>query len=137
MTIACPRCGFAFETLAITNTRCRRCKTVVGIASGPARQSRRLAEPAPDEPSAALAGGSLLLVAAGVILAFYVVPSIVRFIRSCRAAAEAPALDGADAGADPPHVATGGPLAATAAHKGGNGGVNGSALPVRTDETEG
>jgi hypothetical protein len=31
VTITCPRCGFRFETAARTNTRCRRCKTVVRV----------------------------------------------------------------------------------------------------------
>lgn len=30
-TITCKRCGFSFETEATTNTRCRRCKTVVRV----------------------------------------------------------------------------------------------------------
>jgi hypothetical protein len=30
-TITCPRCGYRFETAARTNTRCRRCKTVVRV----------------------------------------------------------------------------------------------------------
>jgi hypothetical protein len=30
-TITCPRCGYRFETAALTNTRCRRCKTVVRV----------------------------------------------------------------------------------------------------------
>jgi len=29
--ITCPRCGYRFETAARTNTRCRRCKTIVRI----------------------------------------------------------------------------------------------------------
>lgn len=31
--IACPSCGFSFETAATTNTRCRRCGKVVRIGS--------------------------------------------------------------------------------------------------------
>jgi DNA-directed RNA polymerase subunit RPC12/RpoP len=31
-TITCKRCGFSFETEATTNTRCRRCKTVVRVS---------------------------------------------------------------------------------------------------------
>ena len=30
-TITCKRCGFSFETEAMTNTRCRRCRTVVRV----------------------------------------------------------------------------------------------------------
>jgi hypothetical protein len=30
-TITCKRCGFSFETEATTNSRCRRCKTVVRV----------------------------------------------------------------------------------------------------------
>jgi hypothetical protein len=30
-TITCPRCGYRFETAARTNTRCRRCKSVVRV----------------------------------------------------------------------------------------------------------
>src|ERR1017187_7108204 len=30
-TIACKRCGCSFETEATTNTRCRRCRTVVRV----------------------------------------------------------------------------------------------------------
>ena len=32
-TITCPRCGYRFETAARTNTRCRRCKTVVRVSA--------------------------------------------------------------------------------------------------------
>lgn len=31
VTITCPRCGLVFETNAVTNTRCRRCRHVVNI----------------------------------------------------------------------------------------------------------
>lgn len=91
MIITCPRCGLVFETQATTNTRCRRCKSVVRIGSGPAHKVRPAGEPAPDEPSDELANGGLLVVAAGVvILVFYVAPVIVRFVRSRRAAEGAP-----------------------------------------------
>lgn len=30
-TISCKRCGLSFETEAVTNTRCRRCRTVVRV----------------------------------------------------------------------------------------------------------
>jgi predicted Zn-ribbon and HTH transcriptional regulator len=30
-TITCKRCGLSFETAATTNTRCRRCRTVVRV----------------------------------------------------------------------------------------------------------
>ncbi len=30
-TITCKRCGLSFETEATTNTRCRRCRTVVRV----------------------------------------------------------------------------------------------------------
>ncbi len=30
-TITCKRCGCSFETAATTNTRCRRCRTVVRV----------------------------------------------------------------------------------------------------------
>ena len=30
-TVTCKRCGLSFETEATTNTRCRRCKTVVRV----------------------------------------------------------------------------------------------------------
>jgi hypothetical protein len=33
-TITCKRCGCAFETEATTNTRCRRCRTVVRVPAG-------------------------------------------------------------------------------------------------------
>ena len=91
MNITCPRCDLAFETQATTNTRCRRCKTVVRVGAGPPGQSRRAPQPAPDEPAADLAGDGLIVVAAGVvILALYVVPAIIRFVRGHHAAEEAP-----------------------------------------------
>ncbi|MHB1582995.1 MAG: hypothetical protein ACYCU7_18295 [Acidimicrobiales bacterium] len=37
MIVTCPRCGLAFETEATTNTRCRRCKSVVQIGRGPGK----------------------------------------------------------------------------------------------------
>jgi hypothetical protein len=37
VTISCPRCGFRFETAARTNTRCRRCKTVVRVPAAARR----------------------------------------------------------------------------------------------------
>ena len=89
MMITCPRCGLAFETQATTNTRCRRCKTVVRVGPGESRSPRRTAEPAA-EPPLELAGGGLLVVAAGVlVLAFYVAPAIVRAVRR-RRGTEAP-----------------------------------------------
>jgi hypothetical protein len=37
VTITCPRCGFRFETAVRTNTRCRRCKTVVRVPAAARR----------------------------------------------------------------------------------------------------
>lgn len=83
MTITCPRCGLAFETRATTNTRCRRCKSVVRVGSGPAIRSTRREDP--EELSNETPGGAGLLVVAGlIIVAFYVVPIIVRAVRDHR-----------------------------------------------------
>jgi hypothetical protein len=102
MTITCPRCGLAFETKATTNTRCRRCKTVVRVGSGQPRQSRSAAEAASSEPLPEMAGSTVLVIAAGVVvLAFYVIPFIVRAVRRRR-------------GMEPPTFATSGPYAAPA-----------------------
>lgn len=46
MTLACPRCGLAFETRVTTNTRCRWCMTVVRIGPRPEDQLRKTAAPA-------------------------------------------------------------------------------------------
>jgi hypothetical protein len=90
MTISCPRCGLAFDTRATTNTRCRRCKTVVRVGSGHARRFTGPTEPAPYEPTAELAGVGILVIAAGVvILALYVGRFIVWAVRS-RRGTEAP-----------------------------------------------
>jgi len=35
--ITCPRCGYRFETTARTNTRCRRCNTVVRVPAAARR----------------------------------------------------------------------------------------------------
>jgi len=35
MTITCPKCGFVFDTEAVTNTRCRNCRHVVNIGRRP------------------------------------------------------------------------------------------------------
>lgn len=118
MTITCPRCGLAFETQATTNTRCRRCKTVVRIGSGRAGQSSRAGGPAPEEPSAELAGSGLVVIAAGVVIvAFYVVPAIVRFVR--RRADRAPTSGAAGPGtATLPPPATAGRASEAGAHMG-------------------
>lgn len=98
MTISCPSCGLAFETKATTNTRCRRCKVVVRIGSGPLRPraTPRSAEPATDE----LTGGVLAVSAFVALALVIVVPPIVLAIRRRRAARSgALATDGAE-GAD-------------------------------------
>lgn len=87
MTISCPRCGFAFETRATTNTRCRRCRYVVRVGY----QSARLtAEPAVERPTDDAGGGVLLVVAAAMSLLALVVPAIVRAVQRRRAARIAP-----------------------------------------------
>ena len=35
--IRCPSCGFSFETQAVTNTRCRRCRKVVRVGRSQAQ----------------------------------------------------------------------------------------------------
>lgn len=84
MTITCPRSGLAFETQATTNTRCRRCKSVVRVGSGPAHRPQRGEVPAPDVPAG---WTSMLIVAAlGIFLfASYVLPPLVRAVRRRRA----------------------------------------------------
>lgn len=100
-TVTCPRCGLAFETAAVTNTRCRRCRTVVQV--GPRRAARPTAptqapptvtEGLDDEaaPPTALtgavgdgtAGVALLVVLAGVavVVVVEVVRAVLRWRRS-------------------------------------------------------
>lgn len=43
-TVTCPSCGLGFETAATTNTRCRRCRKVVRVGTGPGRRTASLAE---------------------------------------------------------------------------------------------
>jgi len=91
MTITCPHCGLAFETQATTNTRCRRCRTVVRIsASAPRPASPAVAEtkvdalgangPSAEEAAAAIV--ALTTVVVGVLV--LVVPRIIEFIRRHR-----------------------------------------------------
>lgn len=54
-SVTCPKCGLTFETRAVTNTRCRRCRYVVNIGRRPAASSpaRRSATPGTSPPQSA------------------------------------------------------------------------------------
>jgi hypothetical protein len=65
-TITCPGCGFEFETSAVTNTRCRRCRKVVNIGRTRRTQSTN---PADDEYEDAPSGAGWVVAALGVAVA--------------------------------------------------------------------
>ena len=87
-TIACPRCDTTFETQATTATRCRECRSVVHVGAGRSRARRSpgaqhsstprwSTEPTDDR-------GSVLLLAAGLVLLAVVGYGIYRYVRERR-----------------------------------------------------
>ena len=87
-TIACPRCRATFETQATTATRCRECRSVVHMGAGRSRARRSTSaqhssttrwstEPTDDR-------GSVLLLAAGLVLLAVVGYGIYRYVRERR-----------------------------------------------------
>lgn len=71
-TVTCGRCGHSFETQARTNTRCRRCRTVVHVgrsghrgmtASSGASVQRLSAGDCPGEDPATAASTAMILLA--------------------------------------------------------------------------
>lgn len=70
-------------TKATTNTRCRRCKTVVRIGSSSAHAGGPVDTPSEKPPTAQQAGGALL-VAGFIMLAVWVAATVVHFVQSRR-----------------------------------------------------
>jgi hypothetical protein len=69
MTVTCPSCGFSFETVATTNTRCRSCRKVVTIGRSPSAQLAKATHEDYDEPPA----GTGWVVAALAGAAFFII----------------------------------------------------------------
>jgi hypothetical protein len=76
-SVTCPRCGTTFDTAAITNTRCRRCRYVVNIGRQPRSSPSTVgaSTPSPSAPGLTSApasfddetpGGSPVLVGAAL-----------------------------------------------------------------------
>ncbi|MGH9019151.1 MAG: hypothetical protein ACRDY1_15475 [Acidimicrobiales bacterium] len=124
MTITCPRCGLEFETQAVTNTRCRRCHTVVRIGSSPARRTTKVADETTfdantDNPTADEVAAGLLVMASVVVgVLALVVPWIVGATRRHRADRAPTLADIGPAAEDRPTGDGDGHQGATAAHTG-------------------
>ena len=103
MTISCPRCGLDFETQATTATLCRSCRHVIHVGSAPSARIRRTVGSAPEYRADTAGGTALVLAAAGLFLAFYVVPRVVRAVRRrCATTARTSRRLGPEAGLAPP-----------------------------------
>ena len=120
MTITCPRCGLTFESQATTATRCRSCRYVVRVGSSPSARPRRARESSTDYSGGTAGGAAVVIGAVGLILAFYVVPRVVRAVRR-RQGTTAPTSGrvGPGAGQAPPAPTAGD--GATQAHTGSSG----------------
>jgi hypothetical protein len=71
MSVQCRRCGHVFETAAKTNTRCRRCRTVVNIGRAAVHREtvvdRRALTEVPNRPG--MEGASPLVIGAAMSIA--------------------------------------------------------------------
>jgi hypothetical protein len=76
-TVECRRCGYRFETAAVTNTRCRNCRSVVGIGrSAPAAEVQDR-EDLPEEEGVPVIG-AVLVIGLATVIVLAVIGSAVR-----------------------------------------------------------